>query len=90
MVMGLPKALPQEVQAALPAHGHTTPQPAPPPPQLTRAQKLEILQLMPPGVQAEDPTSYHHHTGASPAEEYRGSGGPPSPPHEGKILGFNL
>ena len=47
--MGLPKALPQEVQATLPADQMPPPQqPRLPPPQLTRAQKLEILQSTPP------------------------------------------
>ena len=46
VVVGSPKALPQEVQAALPTD-HAAPVP-PPPQYLFRAQKLEILRSVPP------------------------------------------
>ena len=90
MVVGLPKALPQEVQAALPADGQTTLQATPPPPHMSRAEKVAMLRAsLTSAVLPKVAALLYHHPGALPAPQHRGGGGPLQPFCEGMMLYLN-
>ena len=55
--------------------GSQHPNSAPPPPQLTKVQKVQLLQSAPAEASPLQSASLHHHPQSSSAEKYQGDGG---------------